>query len=77
MSEVRFAENWIGSAMSGALLYAARRADDGTIERASDGHDGQAKMLGAFGRHSRPPCSLSCSRQTASLLLPYELLNSP
>ncbi|MEU0181429.1 hypothetical protein ABZ312_09590 [Streptomyces sp. NPDC006207] len=62
--EVRFAANWIGSAMSGALLYAARRADDGTIERAPDGHaatdivtqiaggpDGQAKMLGQFGRH--------------------------
>ncbi|MDX2648520.1 hypothetical protein PV341_34115 [Streptomyces sp. PA03-1a] len=62
--EVRFAANWIGSAMSGALLYAARRADDGTIERAPDGHaateivsqiaggpDGQAKMLGSFGRH--------------------------
>ncbi|MDX2813421.1 hypothetical protein PV410_12790 [Streptomyces sp. PA03-5A] len=62
--EVRFAANWIGSAMSGALLYAARRADDGTIERTPDGHaateivsqiaggpDGQAKMLGAFGRH--------------------------
>ncbi|MYX39020.1 hypothetical protein GTY85_37475 [Streptomyces sp. SID8377] len=66
--EVRFAANWIGNAMSGALLYAARRADDGTIERAPDNHraneivsqiaggpDGQAKMLGAFGKHLTVP----------------------
>ncbi|MFJ4846300.1 hypothetical protein [Streptomyces sp. NPDC088733] len=61
--EVRLAAGWIGNAMSGALLYAGRRADDGTIERAPDNHraseilaqiaggPGQAKMLGTFGRH--------------------------
>lgn len=66
--EVRFAANWIGNAMSGATLYAGRRADDGTIEPAPDGHrateivsqiaggpDGQSKLLGAFGRHLTVP----------------------
>ncbi|MFI2300158.1 hypothetical protein ACH5AL_15145 [Actinacidiphila glaucinigra] len=66
--EVRFAASWIGNAMTGALLYAARRADDGTIERAPDNHraneivsqiaggpDGQAKMLAAFGKHLTVP----------------------
>ncbi|MFJ7586968.1 hypothetical protein ACIQZO_06150 [Streptomyces sp. NPDC097617] len=66
--EVRFAASWIGNAMSGARLYAGRRADDGTIEPAPDGHraneivaqiaggpDGQSKMLGAFGRHLTVP----------------------
>lgn len=62
--EVRFAAGWIGNAMSGAVLFAGRRGDDGTVERAPDDHlateivsqiaggpDGQAKLLGAFGRH--------------------------
>jgi hypothetical protein len=66
--EVRFAAGWIGNAMSGARLYAGRRADDGTIEAAPDNHraseivsqiaggpDGQAAMLGAFGRHLTVP----------------------
>lgn len=66
--EVRFAASWIGNAMSGARLFAGRRADDGTIEPAPDEHraaeivaqiaggpDGQSKMLGAFGRHLTVP----------------------
>ncbi|MGY5035161.1 hypothetical protein ACWC9U_30815 [Streptomyces sp. 900116325] len=66
--EVRFAASWIGNAMSGARLFAGRRADDGTIEPAPDNHraseivsqiaggpDGQAKMLGAFGKHLTVP----------------------
>ncbi|WP_327421753.1 hypothetical protein OG763_14530 [Streptomyces sp. NBC_01230] len=66
--EVRFAASWIGNAMSGARLFAGRRADDGTIEPAPAGHraheivsqiaggpDGQAKMLGAFGKHLTVP----------------------
>lgn len=66
--EVRFAANYVGNAMSGATLFAGRRADDGTIEpapldhRASEivaqiagGPDGQSKLLGAFGRHLSVP----------------------
>lgn len=66
--EVRFAASWIGNAMGGARLFAGRRADDGTIEPALDGHraheivsqiaggpDGQSKMLGAFGKHLTVP----------------------
>lgn len=66
--EVRFAATYIANAMAGAVLHAARRADDGTIEAAPDGHrateivseiaggpDGQAKMLGAFGKHLTVP----------------------
>lgn len=66
--EVRFAANYVGNAMSGAVLYAGRRADDGTIEPAPTGHraaeivaqiaggpDGQSKLLGAFGRHLSVP----------------------
>ncbi|MEV5012474.1 hypothetical protein [Streptomyces sp. NPDC055692] len=62
--EVRFAASYVGNAMSGATLFAGRRADDGTIENAPDDHrasqivqqiaggpDGQAKLLGAFGKH--------------------------
>lgn len=62
--EVRFAASWMGNAMSGATLYAGRRADDGTIEPAPPGHrateivsqiaggpDGQSKLLGLFGKH--------------------------
>ncbi|MER6632884.1 hypothetical protein ABT301_32470 [Streptomyces sp. NPDC000987] len=62
--EVRFAGTWVGNAMSGATLFAGRRADDGTIERAPDTHpaaeivreiaggpDGQSMMLGDFGPH--------------------------
>ncbi|MEH0579097.1 MULTISPECIES: hypothetical protein [Streptomyces] len=62
--EVRFAGTWVGNAMSGATLYAGRRADDGTIERAPDNHpaqeivrevaggvDGQSNLLGDFGPH--------------------------
>lgn len=66
--EVRFAASWISNAMSGARLYAGRRADDGTIEPAPDNHraseivsqiaggpDGQAALLGAFGKHLTVP----------------------
>ncbi|WP_405961278.1 hypothetical protein OG235_37085 [Streptomyces sp. NBC_00024] len=66
--EVRFAATYIGNAMSGATLYAGRRADDGTIEPAPNNHraseivnqiaggpDGQAKLLGTFGRHLTVP----------------------
>jgi hypothetical protein len=66
--EVRFATSYIGNAMSGATLFAGRRAEDGTIERAPDDHraseivqeiaggpDGQAKLLGAFGKHLTVP----------------------
>ncbi|GGZ73249.1 hypothetical protein ACFOOM_00920 [Streptomyces echinoruber] len=60
--EVRFSGEWVGNAMSGAVLYAGRRNDDGTVERAPDDHlamqivkeiaggpDGQASLLGDFG----------------------------
>ncbi|MEU5417467.1 hypothetical protein [Streptomyces clavifer] len=62
--EVRFAVRWTGNAMSGALLYAGFRNEQGIIERAPDGHraseivsqiaggpDGQAQLLGRFGPH--------------------------
>ncbi|MFI7467446.1 hypothetical protein [Nonomuraea sp. NPDC049646] len=62
--EVRFAATWIGNALSGARLFAGRRADDGTIEPAPDDHratelvsgiaggpEGQAQLLGNFGPH--------------------------
>ncbi|MEH0402867.1 hypothetical protein ACFY7V_03510 [[Kitasatospora] papulosa] len=62
--EVRFAARWTGNAMSGALLYAGFRNEQGLIERAPDGHrateivnqiaggpDGQAQLLGRFGPH--------------------------
>ncbi|MTE20290.1 hypothetical protein F0L17_14465 [Streptomyces sp. TRM43335] len=62
--EVRFAATWIGNAMAGARLYAGYRADDRTIQPAPDGHpaaeavarigggpDGQAAMLGRFGKY--------------------------
>lgn len=62
--EVRFAATYMGNAMSGALLFAGYRDDDGTIKHAPDRHpaaeivahiaggpDGQAKLLGEFGRH--------------------------
>ncbi|CAM5478009.1 MULTISPECIES: hypothetical protein [Streptomyces] len=62
--EVRFAGTWVGNAMSGATLFAGRRAADGTIERAPDNHpaadivreiaggpDGQSTLLGDFGPH--------------------------
>jgi hypothetical protein len=62
--EVRFAGTWVGNAMSGATLYAGRRAADGTVERAPEGHpaseivrdiaggtDGQSNLLGDFGPH--------------------------
>lgn len=66
--EVRFAASYVANAMSGAVLYAGRRADDGSIEHAPDNHraseivqqiaggpDGQAKLLGAFGKHLTVP----------------------
>ncbi|MFZ3595048.1 hypothetical protein [Streptomyces sp. BH104] len=66
--EVRFAASWIGNAMSGARLFAGRRSDDGSIEPVPEDHraaevvaqiaggaDGQAKMLGAFGKHLTVP----------------------
>lgn len=66
--EVRFAATYMANAMSGATLYAGRRADDGTIEPAPNGHraseivqqiaggpDGQAKLLGSFGKHLTVP----------------------
>ncbi|MFZ4160448.1 hypothetical protein ACOZDE_18755 [Streptomyces griseoincarnatus] len=62
--EVRFAASWTANAMSGALLYAGYRADDGTVERADDnslaaelvsriagGPDGQAQLLNDAGPH--------------------------
>ncbi|MGW4731823.1 hypothetical protein ACWEQC_22115 [Streptomyces shenzhenensis] len=63
--EVRFAAQWISSAMSACALYAGRVADDGkTIEAAPDNHraveivaqiaggpEGQAQLLGQFGPH--------------------------
>ncbi|MXM67054.1 hypothetical protein GR925_27395 [Streptomyces sp. HUCO-GS316] len=66
--EVRFAATYIANAMAGALLIAGRRADDGTIENAPDGHrateivseiaggpDGQSELLKAFGKHLTVP----------------------
>ncbi|MEU7323405.1 hypothetical protein ABZ682_23065 [Streptomyces griseoviridis] len=66
--EVRFAATYMANGMAGATLYAARRANDGTIEPAPDTHraseitqqiaggpDGQAKMLAAFGKHLTVP----------------------
>lgn len=66
--EVRFASTYIANAMAGALLFAGRRADDGTIEAAEDNHrateivsqiaggpDGQAELLKAFGKHLTVP----------------------
>ncbi|MEV6565875.1 hypothetical protein [Streptomyces kronopolitis] len=66
--EVRFAASWIGNAMSGARLYAGRRDDDGSIDPAPPGHraaeivdqiaggsDGQAQLLGSFGKHLTVP----------------------
>ncbi|MFJ5037954.1 hypothetical protein [Streptomyces parvulus] len=66
--EVRFASAYVANAMAGALLFAGRRADDGTIEAADDNHlateivsqiaggaDGQAEMLKAFGKHLTVP----------------------
>ncbi|MGC0418397.1 hypothetical protein [Embleya sp. AB8] len=62
--EVRFVSTWIGNAMGGASLYAGYLGDDGTIERAPDGHratemvasiaggpDGQSQLLRRFGSH--------------------------
>lgn len=62
--EVRFSATYMANGMSGATLFAGRRADDGTIEPAPDNHlaseivqqiaggpDGQSKMLSAFGKH--------------------------
>ncbi|MER7740032.1 hypothetical protein ABTX34_17235 [Streptomyces sp. NPDC096538] len=62
--EVRFSATYMANGMSGATLYAGRRADDGTIEPAPNNHraseivqqiaggpDGQSKMLTAFGKH--------------------------
>ena len=66
--EVRFAATYVANAMAGALLFAGRRADDGTIEAAPDGHrvteivseiaggpDGQSDLLKAFGKHLTVP----------------------
>ncbi|RPK58201.1 hypothetical protein EES44_24350 [Streptomyces sp. ADI96-15] len=63
--EVRFAASWISNAMSGVRLYAGRRDEkDGSIDPAPADHraaqivdqiaggaDGQAALLGAFGKH--------------------------
>lgn len=62
--EVAFVANWTSHAMSGVRLFAGRRAQDGTIEPAPEGHraaelvagiaggpDGQAQLMGDFGRH--------------------------
>lgn len=66
--EVRFAASYVANAMAGALIFAGRRADDGTIERAPDDHrvteivsaiaggpDGQSDLLKAFGKHLTVP----------------------
>ncbi|MFH9575050.1 hypothetical protein ACH4MG_31500 [Streptomyces sp. NPDC017454] len=65
---VWFAATYMANGMSGATLYAGRRADDGAIEPAPDNHraaeivqqiaggpDGQSKLLGAFGKHLTVP----------------------
>ncbi|MCM1964847.1 hypothetical protein [Streptomyces sp. G1] len=62
--EVAFVASFTSHAMTGVRLFAARRAADGTIEPAPDDHrasqlvasiaggpDGQAQMMGDFGRH--------------------------
>lgn len=83
--EVRFAASWISNAMSGAKLFAGRRSDDGTIEAAPDGHraaeivsqiaggpDGQAKLLGSFGKHLTVPGEgWIIVRPNADVLSPY------
>ncbi|WP_237309998.1 hypothetical protein [Streptomyces sp. AMCC400023] len=66
--EVRFASAYVANAMAGALLFAGRRAQDGTIEKAPDGHrateivtdiaggpDGQSDLLKSFGKHLTVP----------------------
>lgn len=66
--EVRFASTYVANAMAGALLFAGRRAEDGTIEAAPDGHlateivteiaggpDGQSDLLKSFGKHLTVP----------------------
>ncbi|WP_225846903.1 hypothetical protein [Streptomyces sp. HPF1205] len=83
--EVRFAASWISNAMSGARLFAGRRADDGTIEAAPDNHraaeivsqiaggpDGQSKLLGSFGKHLTVPGEgWIIVRPNADVLSPY------
>lgn len=63
--EVRFAASWISNALSSVRLFAGRRDErDGSIDPAPPGHraaqvvdqigggaDGQADLLGAFGKH--------------------------
>lgn len=62
--EVRYGASWMGNAMSGARLIAARRLPNGTIEEAPDnsraaelvrsiagGADGQSELLRAYGIH--------------------------
>ncbi|WP_228980143.1 hypothetical protein [Streptomyces sp. DH12] len=62
--EVRSFANWIGNAMSKAVLFAGRRGPGDSIERAADDHpaarivaeiaggrDGQAQLLREYGRH--------------------------
>ncbi|MFG2404266.1 hypothetical protein ACGFR8_07980 [Streptomyces brevispora] len=62
--EVRSFANWIGNAMSGALLYAGRATGGTEIERVPDDHpaaqivaeiaggpQGQAQLLREYGRH--------------------------
>ncbi|MFF1965457.1 hypothetical protein ACFVW5_17950 [Streptomyces sp. NPDC058232] len=83
--EVRFAATWIGNAMSAGRLFAGRRAEDGSIERAPTSHraseivaqiaggaDGQAKMLAAFGKHlTIPGEGWIIVRPNADVLSPY------
>lgn len=62
--EVRSFANWVGNAMSKAVLYAGRRGPGDSIVRAPDNHpaaqivaeiaggrDGQAQLLREYGRH--------------------------
>ena len=62
--EVRFSATYMANGMSGATLFAGRRADDGRVEPAPNNHraseivqqiaggpDGQSKLLSAFGKH--------------------------
>lgn len=62
--EVQFVASWIGNAMSGARLFAARRGAKGAIEQLPESHpaaelvadiaggtDGQTELLRAFGQH--------------------------
>ncbi|WP_393072293.1 hypothetical protein [Streptomyces sp. LN704] len=61
--EVRFAATYMANGMAGATLYAARRADDGTIEpppTPTARRRSSSRSRGA--RTARPRCSASSAR---------------